>query len=164
MKLCIGCGDFKLDGYINIDNRKEVQPDLVHDITNPLPYEDNLIDEIYSRHVIEHFYRNVAIKILRDWYRALKPTGKLNIIVPNIDYHARQLVGQVSNPFPNQVDHAMAGFYGWATKHSDANQHFWGYTETSLTIVLKEIGFKSVIRMTKGKDVALWHLNLVGEK
>ena len=161
-KLNIGCGDKKLDGYINIDNREDVQPDLVHDIVNPLPYEDNSIDEVCSRHVLEHFNRVAGVAILKDWYRVLKPTGKVAITVPNITFHAKQLLGQVTSGFPDEIRHAMAGLYGWAPGHEEANQHFYGYTEVALTSILKAIGFKSVEKAEK--NIQPWHLSIIAHK
>jgi predicted SAM-dependent methyltransferase len=41
VKLNLGCGFRKLENYINIDNRAEVNPDLICDVIEGLPYEDN---------------------------------------------------------------------------------------------------------------------------
>jgi SAM-dependent methyltransferase len=82
MKLNIGCGPYKQNGYINIDKNKVWEPDVVLDITNGLPYEDNTIDEIMAHHVIEHLDKNDVIKFIEQCYRKLKPNGVFDIIVP----------------------------------------------------------------------------------
>jgi len=56
IKLHLGCGDRKLEGFVNIDNRKECEPDLVLDIgIDRFPYPDGTVSEIVSNHAMEHF-------------------------------------------------------------------------------------------------------------
>lgn len=86
MKLNLGCGGDKKQGYVNIDIRKEVKPDMVLDLEKtPYPFDDNSIDEILAKDVIEHFsFRNVE-RVVKEWHRILKPGGKLVIQTPDFD-------------------------------------------------------------------------------
>ena len=54
MKLHVGCGTKKLEGWINIDGVSSCQPDLVHDLCTPLPYGDLSADELKAEGVLEH--------------------------------------------------------------------------------------------------------------
>ncbi len=54
MKLEIGCGKKPREGYKTCDVRDLPEVDYVCMADN-LPFEDEQIDEIYSRHVVEHF-------------------------------------------------------------------------------------------------------------
>ena len=55
-KLNLGCGNKKIDGYINIDGSEYCKPDLVLNLENtPYPFKSNTIDEIRLKSVIEHF-------------------------------------------------------------------------------------------------------------
>jgi predicted SAM-dependent methyltransferase len=47
-KLNLGCGKRKQDGFINIDNRAEFEPDLICDIINGLPFEDDSVDMVLA--------------------------------------------------------------------------------------------------------------------
>lgn len=88
MKIHLGCGGTYLDGYVNIDYPTDdktimnVKADLYQDIRT-LEYADNSIDEIRSHHLLEHFNRVDALKMLAKWRRWLKPGGKLVIETPD---------------------------------------------------------------------------------
>ena len=79
IKLHLGCGNVRLEGYINIDISSHYNPDIVADLNN-LPYEDNTVDEIYTDNVIEHV--EDFTKAMKEMHRVLKPGGKLIIVVP----------------------------------------------------------------------------------
>jgi predicted SAM-dependent methyltransferase len=86
IKLDIGCGKFKLPGFIGIDIDPESSADLLHDINTPLPYPDNSIDEIYCSHLLEHC-KNVEF-VLNEFYRICKPGTVINCIVPLLEWYS----------------------------------------------------------------------------
>lgn len=67
MKLNIGCGTNKLEGYINIDRFAELEPDLVHTFGEiPLPYEANSVTEVILDEVLPHigdFFFQVFVEL-----------------------------------------------------------------------------------------------------
>jgi len=83
MKLNIGCGHKKLEGYINIDSVASVNPDLLHDITQPLPYEDLSVDAILADSILEHFDKYLRFIVFYNWSRVLKIGGIINVKVPD---------------------------------------------------------------------------------
>ena len=75
MKLNIGCGDNKLEGYVNIDIDESLKPDLVCDVTYGLPYEEGEVEEVLLYHTIEHLPKFQHQIIYQEVHRVLKPDG-----------------------------------------------------------------------------------------
>jgi SAM-dependent methyltransferase len=84
VKLNIGCGSNKIEGFINIDTEESCHPDLIHNLMeSPLPYENGSVDEIVFFHCIEHIRKIYHRGILLEFSRLLKYGGKLLISYPN---------------------------------------------------------------------------------
>ncbi len=90
LKLHLGCGRNYLEGYVNIDLPSEDQElmkakaDVYKDIRD-LEYPDNSIDKIRNHHLLEHFTRQEALKLLLQWRKWLKPNGFLVIETPDFE-------------------------------------------------------------------------------
>ncbi|GAH16216.1 unnamed protein product [marine sediment metagenome] len=86
VKLNLGCGLRKMgEGFVNIDNRDEVNPDLVCDITKGLPYKDNEVDEITAIDLLEHLERMEVLALMDEIWRVLKHGGQFKHITPSTD-------------------------------------------------------------------------------
>lgn len=83
MKINVGCGLKKLEGYINIDIDPRVSPDLIRDIGRGLPFNNEVIDEIRCFHILEHV-KNL-IFVMNEFWRILKVGGKVIIESPHIN-------------------------------------------------------------------------------
>ena len=86
VKLNLGCGSKKLDGYINVDKYDTYNPDIIHDLEKfPYPFEDNTINEILLSHVLEHIGQNPDIfnSIIKEFYRICVHGAKIDIRVPH---------------------------------------------------------------------------------
>ena len=79
LKLQIGSNVWKKAGWINIDIDPSVNPDLVLDVRQGLPYQDNSIDYIFMEHFFEHINQQESQKLLHECYRALKSGGVIRI-------------------------------------------------------------------------------------
>jgi len=76
MKLNLGCGKKRLDGYVNMDVRGgEVMADAI-----ALPFRDKVFDVVLASHVLEHIIR--LENAMQEIHRVLKDGGELNAIVP----------------------------------------------------------------------------------
>jgi len=161
MNLHIGCGDTRIEAFVNVDTRETPATDLVAPAWE-LPVSDASVDYLYTRHMLEHLSPADARRALQEWRRVLAAEGVLHIVVPDIAFHARQLLGLSRSGHANQEAHALAGFYGWQ-RDPEYDVHRWGYTPASLARLLGECGF---VRTDDGLvalielDAAPWHINL----
>ena len=167
-KLLIGCGDIKLKGFINVDIRKTIATDIVSPAWDVTDVRPRSVDVIYSRHTLEHLDPNDARIALSHWLELLKDDGHIHVIVPDMEFHAKQLLGMTkADKFNDQLQHAYAGFQGWRDESrggSKEDAHKWGYSENMLFSELKSAGFKAWGRVVEGKDSEPWHLNVISTK
>lgn len=145
MKLNLGCGDKILPGYVNVDvveSRAGKTPDVICDLHQLTPFEDNAVDEILSVHVVEHFWRWEVVDVLKEWVRVLKPGGKMILECPNLISACHELL---QNPDvaagPGQEgQRSMWVFYGDPSWRDPLMTHRWAYTPRSLGQVMFEAG------------------------
>lgn len=90
-KLNFGCNSWKIPWFINIDADPVVNPDMVFDVLDTLPFEDNSIEEIYAGHLLEHISWDENDKVLSEWKRVLIPWGKITITVPDVETGLEEL-------------------------------------------------------------------------
>jgi len=134
VKLHLGCGNRRLEGYINIDFRKTPATDLVHDLSKDLPYPDELIERIECYHLIEHLSREGAARLMRECHRALIPEGKMIIECPDFDQAVKEyLAGD---------EERLVNIFGLRRFTGDAHQ--WGYNPKKLKGLLEITGFRNV--------------------
>lgn len=87
IKLNLGCGLKKIEGYDNIDNNKIVTPDTVLDIVSEglWLWADNSVDEVRAFDFLEHVPIGKTIFVIEEIYRVLKPDGIFEHFTPSTD-------------------------------------------------------------------------------
>lgn len=128
MKLNLGAGGCLLDGYENLD-RKTGQE------IYPLDYPDGAADEIRASHVLEHFSHRDTLNVLRDWCRVLKPGGKIQICVPDMEVVCHTVAAGI--PI-NAEGYLMGGHI------DDDDRHGAVFTRAKLAALLMECGLERV--------------------
>lgn len=86
LKLDIGCGSNKKQGFYGVDIVALPGVDLVADLTEGWPWPDNSVDEIHCSHFLEHLTnldgKFERVKFFNEAYRVMKPGAKMTIVVP----------------------------------------------------------------------------------
>jgi SAM-dependent methyltransferase len=169
-RLNLGCGDKILPGYINVDvveSRRGLKPDVICDLHQLIPFEDNSVDEILSVHVVEHFWRWEVLDVLREWVRVLKPRGVMILECPNLLSAAQELLRSPDSAAGPGVEgqRSMWVFYGDPAWKDPYMVHRWGYTPASLGQVMHEAGLVNLsqqpaqFKLREPRD-----MRIVGEK
>jgi len=85
VKINLGCGKNKQDGYVNIDIQERVKPDVVCDVLKGLPYEDSSVDEVRAFDFLEHIETIKNISVIEEIWRVLRPGGKFESFTPDAE-------------------------------------------------------------------------------
>lgn len=157
IRLYVGCGTDRREGFINCDVRLMSGVDVVCDAWEISRY-CVAVKEIYSRHMLEHLTLAEVECSLIDWFESLAIGGKLHIIVPNLNFHIEQWARaewtpKTYNESRSDAIHALAGLYGWQQecdpRLSDYNKFYWdvhktGFNEKNLRFLLQKTGFSEI--------------------
>jgi len=86
VKLNLGCGQNRREGYVNVDREPAVEPDVVMDMEDfPWPFDTDSVDEVVANHVLEHIgaTTNVFIGVMQEIYRICRAGATIHIAVPH---------------------------------------------------------------------------------
>jgi len=154
MKLNLGCGNVIKLGYTNLDVRQLPGVDVVHDLTIPLPFPENSVDEIVASDLLEHFSMSKTNQVLKDWIRVLKVGGLLVIRVPDLMAVSKAIANGDSRI---SLDNCILRIYGG--QDYPTNFHYFGFTKETLTKRLASLGMTNF----KVTDVG-FNFEITGEK
>lgn len=83
LKLDLGCGKSRKQGFIGVDSRAFEGVDQVVDLTGPWPWADESVEEAHSSHFIEHLSARERTHFVNELHRVLIPGGKALLIAPH---------------------------------------------------------------------------------
>jgi SAM-dependent methyltransferase len=98
LKLNLGAGLSRMEGYLSVDEIKFDGIDVVADLRNPWPWGDNTVSDIHMSHVLEHFTGDERVHIFNEMYRVLIPDGKAYIITPH--WSSQRAYGDYTHKWP----------------------------------------------------------------
>lgn len=85
MRLNLGCGRKKVDGFINADVQFDVHPDAVIDITDGLPFRDSSVEMVLAYDLLEHIPIGKTVHVIEEIWRVLVPGGTFEHLTPSTD-------------------------------------------------------------------------------
>ena len=154
MKLNLGAGPNHLpieQGWTNTDLRADhgFEVEQQWDFLKPIPLPDNSVDFILAWHILEHAGLHERDGMIKDWYRVLKPGGKLAIAVPDIlvllGMYQREEFSSDPGPWYILMVNIFGPYNGF-----EGDIHKWGYCFDELAHIVRESGFGKVDRLNHG--------------
>jgi SAM-dependent methyltransferase len=118
VKLDLGCGKNKKEGFVGVDARKFDGVDIVLDLVatnesftntaNPKrphgggfkkwPWKDDSVDEVHCSHFVEHLAAKERVHFVNELYRVLKKGCKAAVIVPH--WASSRAYGDLTHQWP----------------------------------------------------------------
>jgi predicted SAM-dependent methyltransferase len=152
IQLELGAGGRRITGWTAIDHQGDC--DLCLDLSQPLPFPDRSVKQIYSSHVFEHFsYPHPMQDLLAECYRVLQPGGYFKIAVPDAAIYLNGYAG--SKDFdpekfclykPAYHYHSKIDFVNYIAYMAGHHRHL--FDADNLVAILSEVGFQQV-RLTE---------------
>jgi len=144
VKLNLGCGLDKRSGYVNIDVREDVKPDLAINLEDELlkRFQDESVEEIFAKDFIEHLSWRIVEDFIRDCFRVLKKGGKMFIQTPDLEAIFNTTIRNPNYRFGELEGFKAISFWVYGAQDYKENLHKCGFTILTLKKLLESIGFK----------------------
>lgn len=153
--LYVGCGNHRLRGFTHVEvnpmkqfkNGGDVgQPEILANITETLPLEDQSVSLIFSRATLEHLTYPELINHFIECNRLLKnDAGYVRIIVPDLDKMVQDYLNKVfrpaGEPDPNLPCENHTDYFITRLLYHD---HYYLHNEDTITRALEKTGFGEV--------------------
>jgi predicted SAM-dependent methyltransferase len=171
--LNLGAGNVALKEQTNYFNDwkeirvdiKELNPDLVSDLTDLKEIPDQSIDAIWACHVIEHMYWHDLPKVLNSIVRVLKNDAFAIIRVPDLASIANLITNDILTPVyttdggieitPLDMLYSYRGFFDSTNQNKEYNHamlHKTGFTPKSILQICHALDIKAVAA-SKGYEI-----------
>ena len=142
IKINMGCGERNFGkGWIHIDGNQ-----FLHLNSNDIwleEYPNDIVDLLYTSHMIAYFDREEIVPLLERWYEVINTGGKLRIATPDF----KQMVTLYQSGYSKySLDNIIGPMYGKWVMDGKHIYHKTVYDFDSLKKLLHSIGFKNVRR------------------
>jgi SAM-dependent methyltransferase len=153
----VGCGPalvltrsplFRDWRQLRVDIEESVNPDVIADLTDLSPIDDNIADAVWSSHCLEHLYQNQVPGALGEFHRILADDGFAVILVPDLQTVADRIVADkfdepiyTSGMGPVSAHDMFYGFGPSIAAGETAMAHRCGFTPSILVNFLNASRF-----------------------
>jgi hypothetical protein len=99
LKIDLGCGKNKREGFLGVDQYKMDGVDIVLNIGEDIwPWGDGTVEEIHASHFLEHLTQKQRAHVMNEAYRVMKEGGKATIITPH--WASNRAYGDITHAWP----------------------------------------------------------------
>jgi len=147
LKVNVGCGQEPFQGWVNLDLDPGAKADILWDIKDGLPFDNDSCAFIYSEHFLEHIPVVDGVRFLAECHRSLHPGGVVRIGMPSLQEVVRQYY---ENDWATQPWLEKYGYTWIKTRAEFINinfrewEHQWLYDAEELERRLKEASFTRI--------------------
>ena len=134
LRLDLGAGKSKREGFLGVDVRAFDGVDVVADLREPWPWEDGSVAEVNASHFLEHLTGMERVHFVNELHRVLAVGGKATIVVPH--WASNRAYGDVTHQWPPVAE--MWFYYlsrAWREVNAPHNDFYtcdfdatWGYS------------------------------------
>jgi predicted SAM-dependent methyltransferase len=144
VRLHLCCGEKKLPGFLGVDVRAEVNPDIVATVDRLYMIDDARAEEIYFCHGLEHIPADSAERCLLELHRVLIKGGTLRLAMPDFESLSKLYISGFVD-----LERIRPAIHG--AQDYEQNTHYSSWDFTSLAKILNKCGFENVSRY-KARD------------
>lgn len=126
VKLNLGCGEFTMPGYINVDIKPPA--DAIGDFTKDFDFHD--VEEVVMSHILEHIPWSRTLETLKLVHSWMRPGAQLTVEVPDMQ-----------TVFERGVFDVAAQIATYGIQSSEGEYHMAGFTDELLRSALEQCGF-----------------------
>jgi predicted SAM-dependent methyltransferase len=175
LKINIGSGFKRFDGFLNVDDDPIVEPDYVVNLEGgKLPFEDSSVEAVIAHHVLEHIGQGF-IPLMQELYRVCCHGAILDIRVPHhfhelfindpthkrpitvegmrlfskkyMDEHMRTMKSSSGMAYKYNVDFEIAWFgYEYDSFYHDMMKDYYARKEEGNTSLQEDFAFIRLFR------------------
>ena len=124
----LGCGNNKLEGFINVDKESAYNPDMIMDLeTFPWDIKTSSADKVVLTHVLEHLGTKPEdfLNVMKELYRITRPFGEIEITVPHpLSYNFIVDPTHVTRVTPDTLNMFSKDFCDYVIKNKMSNTTF----------------------------------------
>jgi predicted SAM-dependent methyltransferase len=168
-KLQIGAESNSIGGWLNVDIHPKTNEVAYMDATEIFPFADDSLDYIFSEHMIEHVTFEGGKFMIKECFRTLKRGGKIRIATPDLAFLIQLYSKEKSAIQKRYIDFSIERYFknqapAFDTLVINNFMRDWGHQfvhdEKSLTYLLQEAGFQSIIQVNVGESNDLHFQNI----
>lgn len=147
LKLHLGCGQVRLEGYVNIDKDPTAKADIFIDVMDlDKEFGNSSISEVQMYHILNYLTLWNARSFFVKLFRLLEPNGKICLETVNIE-KTIEMIKSSNEFFPDYLE-GVRSFHAFGNDHLEAQLPYYpnafSWTPWHLKRELELAGFENI--------------------